>query len=109
MANPTCNFQSIQTDIPFQLWEAITTDPGGGTPYLLTRIMHNKPLSYLLNLTACYFSYLSPAELAYRIGPFLTLALILIIYFFWKNGGKIWILLKLLILIFPLIYMFQII
>ena len=51
MTGLDCTYLSVKTDIPFQIWEAITTDPSGGTPLLMTRALHNKPLYYFTNLS----------------------------------------------------------
>lgn len=103
----TCTHQAIQMDLPFQIWEAITTDGPGETPLWLTRVLHNKPVFYFLNYARCYLQYLSPHFLSQTLNPYLTIAILLTLYGIWKKGGRIWSVTRLLILIYPLLMLFE--
>lgn len=103
----TCTHIAVLSDVPHQLWEAITTDGPGGTPLWMTRMLHNKPLFYLLNYARCYFHYLSPHFVSESLNPYLAIAMLLLVYYLWKRGGRAWSVVRLLILLYPLVFLFE--
>lgn len=103
----TCTHNAILIDVPHQIWEAVTTDGPGQTPLWMTRMMHNKPVFYLLNYARCYFHYLSPPFISQRLSAFGAIAVFGLLYVLWKKGGKTWRITKLIIVLYPLIFLFE--
>lgn len=103
----SCTHLAIVTDVPHQLWEAITTDGPGGTPLWLTRAVHNKPLFFFLNYARCYFHYLSPKFLSESINPYLTLIAFFLVYLLWKRGGRIWSIVRTIIILYPFVFLIE--
>lgn len=103
----SCTYQAIVADVPHQLWEAITSDGAGSTPILVTRMLHNKPLFYAINFARCYFHYLSPHFLSQNLGAILTIGIILGVYYLWYRGGIAWKIIRVIIILYPLIFLFE--
>lgn len=104
----SCTHLAITTDVPLQIWEAITMDGPSSTPLWLTRVLHNKPVFYFLNYARCYFHYLSPKFLSEVFSPLGAIALLAGLYLIAKRGGKSWKLLRWIIVLYPLIFLFEI-
>ncbi|OGY18543.1 MAG: hypothetical protein A2900_03215 [Candidatus Chisholmbacteria bacterium RIFCSPLOWO2_01_FULL_50_28] len=102
-----CTHVAITTDVPLQIWEAITTDGPSGTPLWLTRVLHNKPVFFFLNYARCYFHYLSPKFLGEVLSPLGAIAFLAVLYFIAKRGGKAWNVLYLIIALYPLVFLFE--
>ncbi len=107
MEGLSCTHLAINTDVPLQLWEAIMTAGSAGTPIWLVRMLMNKPLYFLLNYLRCYFHYLSPLFISQQTSPFITILLILIVFLVWKRWSVGWKVIKWIILIYPLIFLFE--
>lgn len=103
----SCTHNGILMDVPYQIWEAITTDGTSRTPLWLTRSLHNKPVFYSLNYARCYFHYLSPHFLSESLSPLATIAIIIGLYLLWRKGGKPWKLTKWILILYPLIFLFE--
>lgn len=102
-----CTHLAIITDVPHQIWEAITTDGPGQTPIWFTRVMHNKPLFFFLNYARCYFHYLSPHFISQVISPYGFIIVALAVYALWKKGGKAWKITQWLIVLYPMLFLFE--
>jgi len=85
-----CTHVAITTDVPLQIWEAITTDGPSGTPLWLTRVLHNKPVF-----------------LGEVLSPLGAIAFLAVLYFIAKRGGKAWNVLYLIIALYPLVFLFE--
>ncbi len=102
----SCTHNGILNDVPHQLWEAISSD-GGGTPLLVTRVLHNKPLFFAVNYLRCYFHYLSPHFFAQQFGPGVALIIVALIFILWRQGGQNWKVAKIIILLYPILLVFE--
>jgi hypothetical protein len=107
MEGLSCTHLAITTDVPLQLWEAITTDGESNTPIWLTRTLHNKPLFFILNYLRCYFHYLSPHFLNQMLGSQFTIILIIALYLIWKRHLRIWRIMKWVIFLYPTFFIFE--
>jgi hypothetical protein len=103
----TCTHRAILVDVPYQIWEAITTDGVSRTPLWLTRVLHNKPIFYFKNYARCYFHYLSPLFISEALSPYAAIAIFSVLYLLWKKGGKPWKLTKWILILYPLIFLFE--
>lgn len=68
-----CDIFSVKQGLPYQIWDGNTAD--GGTSFLATRLIHNKPILISTDLLKCYFLPLDP----YFISQLTSIIILIII------------------------------
>lgn len=104
----TCTHRAIIQDVPFQVWEGVTSSGVYDLPVLLVRLIHNKPRYYFANYFQCYTHYFSPKfyfQSLDFLGLFLFLGMLLGIHVLIKK--KHFKLLLFLIILYPTIMVFE--
>lgn len=101
-----CTHFSIQQDVPFQMWDSLTSFGGSGLPIWFIRLLHNKPRYYLTNYIRCYFHYLSPDFLMGQLGPLKLIFLLMLVFFIYSRVARIRPVIIGAILLYPFIFIF---
>lgn len=102
-----CTSFGIRQDVPYQIWEAISSANQAPIPIWVIRLLNNKVRYYTLNYLQCYVYYLSPSFIITRLGFIKTLLLLIILLLLVKLYPKLKLPLLSLILLYPLFMIFE--